>query len=70
MDVLQDRGKDRHMAAEATQEENPLVKSRCEELQEENLEMGNVTDGFEGIMYRAMEEAQKRKKLAKEIQTF
>lgn len=45
MDTLQDRKKQLDVAAEATEEEHVLAKSRCEELQEEALEMGKITDG-------------------------
>uniref|UniRef100_A0A8C9JUI6 Transforming acidic coiled-coil-containing protein C-terminal domain-containing protein n=1 Tax=Panthera tigris altaica TaxID=74533 RepID=A0A8C9JUI6_PANTA len=53
----------------ATRQENVLLRSRCETLHAKNLEMGKIMDGFEGIVYQAMEEAQKQKELAKaEIQ--
>uniref|UniRef100_A0A667GHJ7 Transforming acidic coiled-coil containing protein 3 n=1 Tax=Lynx canadensis TaxID=61383 RepID=A0A667GHJ7_LYNCA len=50
---------------EATRQENVLLRSRCETLHAKNLEMGKIMDGFEGIVYQAMEEAQKQKELAK-----
>uniref|UniRef100_A0A7N5JNZ0 Transforming acidic coiled-coil containing protein 3 n=1 Tax=Ailuropoda melanoleuca TaxID=9646 RepID=A0A7N5JNZ0_AILME len=54
---------------EAVREENTSLRSRCEALHAKNLEMGKIMDGFEGIVYQAMEEAQKQKELAKaEIQ--
>ncbi|XP_045737588.1 transforming acidic coiled-coil-containing protein 3 [Mirounga angustirostris] len=69
VDVLQYSQKDMDAAVEATREENALLRSRCEALHAKNLEMGKIMDGFEGIVYQAMEEAQKQKELAKaEIQ--
>lgn len=54
---------------EAVQKENLLLQSQCEALHAKNLEMGKIMDGFEGIVYQAMEEAQKQKELSKaEIQ--
>lgn len=69
VDVLQYSQKDLDAAVEAAQEEALRLRSRCEALQEKNLEMGKIMDGFEKIVYQAMEEAQKQKELAKaEIQ--
>ncbi|XP_021533326.1 transforming acidic coiled-coil-containing protein 3 [Neomonachus schauinslandi] len=69
VDVLQYSQKDMDAAVEATREENALLRSRCEALHAKNLEMGKIMDGFEGIVYQAMEEAQRQKELAKaEIQ--
>ncbi|KAM6150933.1 transforming acidic coiled-coil-containing protein 3 [Erethizon dorsatum] len=48
----------------AAQEENKELRRRCEELQGKNLEMGKIMDGFEGVVYRAMEDAQRQKELA------
>uniref|UniRef100_A0A7N5JRW0 Transforming acidic coiled-coil containing protein 3 n=1 Tax=Ailuropoda melanoleuca TaxID=9646 RepID=A0A7N5JRW0_AILME len=69
VDVLQYSQKDMDTAVEAVREENTSLRSRCEALHAKNLEMGKIMDGFEGIVYQAMEEAQKQKELAKaEIQ--
>ncbi|KAF5922503.1 hypothetical protein HPG69_012003 [Diceros bicornis minor] len=69
VDVLQYSQKDLDAAVEATQKENLLLRSRCEELHAKNIEMGKIMDGFEGMVYQGMEEAQKQKELAKaEIQ--
>ncbi|XP_041624816.1 transforming acidic coiled-coil-containing protein 3-like [Vulpes lagopus] len=69
VDVLQYTQKDMDAAVEAMREENSLLRSRCDTLHAKNLEMGKIMDGFEGIVYQAMEEAQKQKELAKaEIQ--
>ena len=50
---------------EATQKENLLLKSRGEGLSEKKLEMGKIMDGFEEIVYQAVEAAQKQKALTK-----
>lgn len=69
MDVLQYSQKDLDAAVEAAQQETVQLRSRCEALLEKNLDMGRIMDGFEKIVYQAMEEAQKQKELAKaEIQ--
>ncbi|XP_012915487.1 transforming acidic coiled-coil-containing protein 3-like [Mustela putorius furo] len=69
VDVLQYSQKDLDAVVETTREENVLLRSQCETLRARNLEMGKIMDGFEGIVYQAMEEAQKQKELAKaEIQ--
>ena len=58
MDVLPLSQKDRDAA-----EKKLSLKSKCEELHVKNLEMGKVTNRFEGILYQAMEETQKKKNL-------
>ncbi|XP_058579205.1 transforming acidic coiled-coil-containing protein 3 isoform X1 [Neofelis nebulosa] len=69
VEVPQYSQKDMDAAVEATRQENVLLRSRCETLHAKNLEMGKIMDGFEGIVYQAMEEAQKQKEVAKaEIQ--
>lgn len=69
VDVLQYSQRDLDAAVEAVQKENLLLQSQCEALHAKNLEMGKIMDGFEGIVYQAMEEAQKQKELSKaEIQ--
>ncbi|KAF0871011.1 TACC3 protein, partial [Crocuta crocuta] len=69
VEVPQYSQKDLDAAVEAARQENVLLRSRCETLHAKNLEMGKIMDGFEGIVYQAMEEAQKQKELAKaEIQ--
>ncbi|XP_036903096.1 transforming acidic coiled-coil-containing protein 3 isoform X2 [Sturnira hondurensis] len=65
VDLLQYSQRDLDAAVEAAQKENVQLRSQCKELQEKNLEMGKVMDGFESIVYQAMEEAQKQKELAK-----
>lgn len=64
VDVLQYSQSDLDAAVSAAQEENKELRRRCEELQGKNLEMGKIMDGFEGIVYQAMEDAQKQKELA------
>ncbi|XP_017496165.3 transforming acidic coiled-coil-containing protein 3 isoform X2 [Manis javanica] len=69
VDMLQYSQRDLDAAVEAVQKENLLLRSQCEALHAKNLEMGKIMDGFEGIVYQAMEEAQKQKELSKaEIQ--
>ncbi|XP_037386420.1 transforming acidic coiled-coil-containing protein 3 [Talpa occidentalis] len=69
VDLLQYSQKDLDAAVEAARRESLLLKSRCEELQARNLEMGKIMEGFEGIVYQAVEEAQKQKEHSKaEIQ--
>ncbi|XP_029805411.1 transforming acidic coiled-coil-containing protein 3 isoform X2 [Suricata suricatta] len=69
VEVPQYSQKDMDAAVEAARQESALLRSRCETLHAKNLEMGKIMDGFEGIVYQAMEEAQKQKELAKaEIQ--
>ncbi|KFO25704.1 transforming acidic coiled-coil-containing protein 3 isoform X2 [Fukomys damarensis] len=63
VDVLQYSQSDLDAAMNAAQEENKELRRRCEELQRKNLEMGKIMDGFEGIVYQAMEDAQKQKEL-------
>uniref|UniRef100_A0ABI7YS21 Transforming acidic coiled-coil-containing protein C-terminal domain-containing protein n=1 Tax=Felis catus TaxID=9685 RepID=A0ABI7YS21_FELCA len=65
VEVPQYSQKDMDAAVEAARQENVLLRSRCETLHAKNLEMGKIMDGFEGIVYQAMEEAQKQKELAK-----
>ncbi|XP_053528332.1 transforming acidic coiled-coil-containing protein 3 [Artibeus jamaicensis] len=65
VDVLQYSQRDLEAAVEAVQKENVQLRSQCKELQEKNLEMGKVMDGFESIVYQAMEEAQKQKERAR-----
>ncbi|XP_004847485.1 transforming acidic coiled-coil-containing protein 3 isoform X1 [Heterocephalus glaber] len=64
VDVLQYSQSDLDAAVSAAQEENKELRRRCEELQGKTLEMGRIMDGFEGIVYQAMEDAQKQKELA------
>ncbi|XP_005408758.1 PREDICTED: transforming acidic coiled-coil-containing protein 3 [Chinchilla lanigera] len=64
VDVLQYSQSDLDMAVSAAQKENKELRRRCEELQGKNLEMGKIMDGFEGVVYRAMEDAQRQKELA------
>ena len=42
-----------------------MLKSRGEGLSEKKLEMGKIMDGFEEIVYQAVEAAQKQKALTK-----
>ncbi|KAF6133201.1 transforming acidic coiled-coil containing protein 3 [Phyllostomus discolor] len=65
VDLLQYSQRDLDAAVEVVRKENEQLRSQCRELQEKNLEMGKVMDGFESIVYQAMEEAQKQKELAK-----
>ncbi|KAK2490161.1 hypothetical protein MC885_013438 [Smutsia gigantea] len=65
VDMLQYSQRDLDAAVEAAQKENLLLRSQCEALHTKNLEMGKIMDGFEGIVYQAMEEAQKQKELSK-----
>lgn len=50
VDMLQCSQKDLEVAVDETQKENLLLKSRCEERHVENLEMGKIMDGSEGIV--------------------
>ncbi|KAF6372589.1 transforming acidic coiled-coil containing protein 3 [Rhinolophus ferrumequinum] len=69
VDVLQYTQKDLDAAVEAAQKETVQLRIMCDDLREKNLEMGKIMDGFERIVYQAMEEAQEQKELAKaEIQ--
>ncbi|XP_062068726.1 transforming acidic coiled-coil-containing protein 3 isoform X2 [Lepus europaeus] len=65
VDMLQYSQRDLDAAVQAAQEENLELRSRCEELHTKNLEMGKIMDGFEGIVYQAMEEVQKQKDAAR-----
>ncbi|KAK1328738.1 hypothetical protein QTO34_012313 [Cnephaeus nilssonii] len=54
---------------EAAQKEVLQLRSQCEELHQQNLEMEKVMDLYESLLYRVMEEAQKQEERAKaEIQ--
>nr|XP_020032886.1 transforming acidic coiled-coil-containing protein 3 isoform X2 [Castor canadensis] len=64
VDVLQYSQRDLDAAVNAVQQENLELKSKCEELHTKYLEMGKIVDGFEGVVYQSMEEAQKQKDLA------
>lgn len=50
VDMLQCSQKDLKVAVDETQKENLLLKSRCEELHVENVEMGKIMDRPEGIV--------------------
>ncbi|XP_023556017.1 transforming acidic coiled-coil-containing protein 3 [Octodon degus] len=64
VDMLQYSQSDLDKAVNAAREENEELRRQCEELRGKNLEMGKIMDGFEGVVYRAMEDAQKQKELA------
>ncbi|XP_054568812.1 transforming acidic coiled-coil-containing protein 3-like [Eptesicus fuscus] len=55
----------RDPAVEAAQKEVLQLRSQCEELHQQNLEMGKVMDLYESLMYRVMEEAQTEEERAK-----
>ncbi|XP_069923923.1 transforming acidic coiled-coil-containing protein 3 isoform X1 [Oryctolagus cuniculus] len=65
VDVLRYSQRDLDAAVQAAQQENLELRSRCEELHTKNLEMGKIMDGFEGIVYQAMEEVQRQKEAAR-----
>ncbi|XP_078223860.1 transforming acidic coiled-coil-containing protein 3 isoform X6 [Callithrix jacchus] len=65
VDLLQYSQKDLDTAVKAAQEENQELRSRCEELQRKNVELGVIMDRFEEVTYQVMEEVQKQKELAK-----
>lgn len=65
VDMLQYRHNDPDLAVGVTQKENALLKSRCEELYMMNLEIGKITDEYEGMEYQVMV-AQKEKEFSKE----
>ncbi|XP_058526340.1 transforming acidic coiled-coil-containing protein 3 isoform X2 [Ochotona princeps] len=65
VDLLQYSQRELDAAVEAAHRESQELRRRCEELQAKNLEMGKIMDGFEAMVYQAMEEGQKQKELAK-----
>lgn len=48
------------------QQENLELKNKYEDLNTKYLEMGKIVDGFEKIVYKSMEEAEKQKELAED----
>ncbi|XP_021508131.1 transforming acidic coiled-coil-containing protein 3 isoform X1 [Meriones unguiculatus] len=66
VDVLQYSQKDLDAAVSAAQQENLELKSKYEDLNAKYLEMGKIVDGFEKIVYKSMEEAEKQKELAED----
>lgn len=65
-DVLQYSQKDLDALVNATQRENLELRSKYEDLNRKYLEMGKIMDGFEKIVYKSMEEAEKQKELAED----
>ncbi|XP_049997113.1 transforming acidic coiled-coil-containing protein 3 isoform X2 [Alexandromys fortis] len=65
-DVLQYSQKDLDALVNATQQENLELRSKYEDLNRKYLEMGKIMDGFEKIVYKSMEEAEKQKELAED----
>lgn len=66
-DMLQSSQKDLGRALEVTPQGTLLLKSRYRELHVSNLQMNKIMDGFEEIVSQAMEEALKKKELAKPL---
>ncbi|XP_051021021.1 transforming acidic coiled-coil-containing protein 3 [Acomys russatus] len=66
VDVLQYSQKDLDAMVNATQQENLELRSKYEDLNEKYLEMGKIVDGFEKIVYKSMEDAEKQKELAED----
>ncbi|KAL6082868.1 hypothetical protein STEG23_002562 [Scotinomys teguina] len=66
VDVLRYSQKDLDALVNATQQENLELRSKYEDLNTKYLEMGKIVDGFEKIVYKSMEEAEKQKELSED----
>ncbi|CAH6984068.1 transforming acidic coiled-coil-containing protein 3 [Phodopus roborovskii] len=66
VDVLQYSQKDLDALVNATQQENLELRSKYEDINAKYLEMGKIVDGFEKIVYKSMEEAERQKELAED----
>ncbi|XP_031196836.1 transforming acidic coiled-coil-containing protein 3 [Mastomys coucha] len=66
VDVLKYSQKDLDAVVNVMKQENLELKSKYEDLNAKYLEMGKIVDGFEKIVYKSMEEAEKQKELAED----
>ncbi|XP_036057323.1 transforming acidic coiled-coil-containing protein 3 isoform X2 [Onychomys torridus] len=66
VDVLLYSQKDLDALVNATQQENMELRSKYEDLNTKYLEMGKIVDGFEKIVYKSMEDAEKQKELSED----
>ncbi|GAB1289550.1 Transforming acidic coiled-coil-containing protein 3 [Apodemus speciosus] len=66
VDVLKYSQKDLDAVVNVMQQENSELKSKYDDLNAKYLEMGKIVDGFEKIVYKSMEEAEKQKELAED----
>lgn len=66
MDVLKYSQKDLDAVVNVMQQENLELRNKYEDLNTKYLEMGKIVDGFEKIVYKSMEEAEKQKELAED----
>ncbi|KAL1790891.1 transforming acidic coiled-coil-containing protein 3 isoform X1 [Sigmodon hispidus] len=66
VDVLRYSQKDLDALVNSTQQENLELRSKYEDLNMKYLEMGKIVEGFEKIVYKSMEEAEKQKEIAEE----
>uniref|UniRef100_A0A8C8TJJ7 Transforming, acidic coiled-coil containing protein 3 n=1 Tax=Peromyscus maniculatus bairdii TaxID=230844 RepID=A0A8C8TJJ7_PERMB len=66
VDVLLYSQKDLDALVNATQQENLELRSKYEDLNMKYLEMGKIVDGFEKIVYKSMEDAEKQKELSED----
>ncbi|XP_052592186.1 transforming acidic coiled-coil-containing protein 3 isoform X1 [Peromyscus californicus insignis] len=66
VDVLRYSQKDLDALVNATQQENLELRSKYEDLNTKYLEMGKIVDGFEKIVYKSMEDAEKQKELSED----
>ncbi|XP_052055457.1 transforming acidic coiled-coil-containing protein 3 isoform X2 [Apodemus sylvaticus] len=66
VDVLKYSQKDLDAVVNVMQQENLELKSKYDDLNAKYLEMGKIVDGFEKIVYKSMEEAEKQKELAED----
>ncbi|EDM00118.1 transforming, acidic coiled-coil containing protein 3, isoform CRA_a [Rattus norvegicus] len=66
VDVLKYSQKDLDAVVNVMQQENLELRNKYEDLNTKYLEMGKIVDGFEKIVYKSMEEAEKQKELAED----
>lgn len=66
VDVLKYSQKDLDAVVNMMQQENLELRNKYEDLNTKYLEMGKIVDGFEKIVYKSMEEAEKQKELAED----
>ncbi|XP_032772285.1 transforming acidic coiled-coil-containing protein 3 isoform X2 [Rattus rattus] len=66
VDVLKYSQKDLDAVVNVMQQENLELRNKYENLNTKYLEMGKIVDGFEKIVYKSMEEAEKQKELAED----
>ncbi|XP_076794410.1 transforming acidic coiled-coil-containing protein 3 isoform X2 [Arvicanthis niloticus] len=66
VDMLKYSQKDMDEVVNMLQQKNLELKSENADLTTKYLEMGKIVDGFEKIVYKSMEEAEKQKELAED----